>query len=129
MKEHQSQKDDSMFKGASARIFKNAEALRKNMTESELLLWEELRGKKFHGLKFRRQHPIQTFIADFYCHKLKLIIEIDGGYHETESQFELDKLRTEVLEFNDVRVIRFTNYDVVNNIEKVLSEIEKYIDN
>ena len=129
MKEHQSQKDDSMFKGASARIFKNAEVLRLNMTESELLLWEELKSKKFHGLKFRKQHPIQTFVADFYCHKLKLIIEIDGGYHETESQLELDKLRTEVLEFNDVRVIRFTNYDVVNNIEKVLSEIEKYIDN
>ena len=83
MKEDQSQRDESMFKGASAKIFKNAEVLRNRMTESESLLWDKLKSKKFHGLKFRCQHPIQTYIADFYCHKLKLIIEIDGGYHDS----------------------------------------------
>ena len=127
MKEHQSQKDESMFKGASARIFKNAEVLRNNMTESELLLWEKLKNKKFYGLKFRRQHPIQTFVADFYCHKLQLIIEIDGEYHNDENQIELDETRTSILEFNGISVIRFTNDEVKNSIEKVLSKIEKYI--
>ena len=127
MKEDQSQRDESMFKGASAKIFKNAEVLRNRMTESELLLWDKLKSKKFHGLKFRRQHPIQTYIADFYCHKLKLIIEIDGGYHDSEEQTEIDNERTQTLEFNDIEVIRFTNEEVINNIDDVLFKIEAYI--
>ena len=127
MKEHQSQKDESMFKGASARIFKNAEALRNNMTESELLLWEELRNKKFHGLKFRRQHPIQTFIADFYCHKLKLVIEVDGGYHQSKEQILKDEEKDEVLGFNDLKILRISDQEVINSIDSVLSRIEEYI--
>lgn len=116
---------DSMWKGASSNIFKNAQHLRENMTDAELLLWEKLKGNKFHGLKFRRQHPIHKYIADFYCHKLKLIIEIDGGYHQKEDQIEYDAKRTDDLIFNDIRVIRFSNEDVKNDIKKVLTEIEK----
>ena len=127
MKKHQSQNDDSMFKGASPQIFRNAEQLRNNMTIAEKLLWEELKGKKFNGLKFRRQHPIQSYIADFYCHKLKLIIEIDGGYHNSEKQIENDNERTEILEFNGLEVIRFSNKEVVNNLNYVLSKIESYL--
>jgi len=127
MKEDQSQRDESMFKGASARIFKNAEVLRKNMTESELLLWERLRNKRFKGLKFRRQHPIQTFIADFYCHKLKLIIELDGGYHNSAEQKLKDLEREEILKFNELTLIRFSNEEVINDIESVLLKLEKFI--
>ena len=127
MKQSQSQNDDSMFKGASSYIFRNAKKLRENMTKSEIVLWEELKQKKFHGLKFRCQHPIQTFIADFYCHQLKLIVEIDGGYHEDVEQTEKDKERTEIINFNDINVLRFSNDDVINNINTVLAKIEEYI--
>ena len=116
-----------MFKGASAQIFGNAAELRKKMTKAENILWEKLRNKMFHGLKFRRQHPINKYIADFYCHKLKLIIELDGEYHNSEDQIIKDQNRTEILNFNDVKVIRFSNMDVETNIEKVLSDIEGYI--
>ena len=117
---------DSMWKGASSDIFKKAQYLRENMTEAELLLWEELKGNKLCDLKFRRQHPIHKYIADFYCHKIKLIIEIDGDYHQKEEQKEYDIKRTDDLNFLNIRVIRFTNEDVENNIDKVLSEIKKY---
>lgn len=97
------------------------------MTDAELLLWEKLKGNKFHGLKFRRQHPISNYIADFYCHKLKLIIEIDGGYHQIEEQKKYDKERTVNLNFNDIKVLRFSNEEIIINIAKVLLEIEQFI--
>jgi len=70
-----------MFYGASPLIFERAKELRKRMTETENILWNALRRKNRKGYKFRRQHPMSTYIADFYCHQLKLVIEIDGGYH------------------------------------------------
>lgn len=75
---------ETTWKGAPAKV------LRGKMTPAEKLLWEELRGKKFMGLKFRRQHPVLVYIADFYCHSIKLIIEIDGGYHLGFLQMEKD---------------------------------------
>ena len=80
----------SMFYGAKAHIFEKAKLLRKNMTEAELLLWKQLKGKKMLGLRFRPQHPIDIFIADFYCHPIKLIIEVDGGTHLSLQQKEYD---------------------------------------
>ena len=129
MKRHQLQNDESMFKGASPQVFRNAEKLRNEMTPAEICLWKELKQKKFKGLKFRRQHPIQSFIADFYCHSCKLIIELDGEYHQTDSQIEKDKERTEILTFNDVHVLRFTNNEVFENIDEVLKEISDFIEN
>jgi very-short-patch-repair endonuclease len=120
MKKSDLQHNDSMFKGASAQIFANAKKLRSNITNAEKVLWEELRHNKFHGLKFRRQHPIQNFIADFYCHKHKLVIEIDGDYHLSQNQIEYDKNREEILNFNDIIVMRFTNDKVLNDLDKVL---------
>ena len=128
MKKSNLQHDDSMFKGASAQVFGNAKKLRNHMTNAEQLLWEELRQNKFYGLKFRRQHPIQNYIADFYCHKYKLVIEIDGEYHLSKDQVEYDKDRTEILNFNDVIVLRFTNGEVLNDINKVLLDIKTLID-
>jgi len=127
MSKNKLQHNDSMWKGASPEIFSNAKDLRNKITEAEGLLWEQLKSNKFHNLKFRRQHPILNYVVDFYCHKLKLVIEIDGGYHANKEQIEKDNQRTENLIFNELKVIRFTNSQVKDNIEDVLIGIEELI--
>ena len=102
-----------MFYGASPFIFEKARKLRKSMTESEQLLW---------------QHPMAKFIADFYCHSVKLVIEVDGGIHRIKDRKEYDILRTNELDQLGVTVIRFTNEEVENNIELVLKKIAAVID-
>jgi len=116
-----------MWKGATPAIFSYAKDLRNNMTSAEVLLWDRLSSNKFQGLKFRRQHPIANYVADFYCHKLKLIIEVDGEYHENIEQLQKDKERTENLEFNGIEVLRFTNNQIENKIEEVLACITSFI--
>ncbi len=127
MKKKISKESEGMFHGASAQIFKNAESLRKRMTKSEVILWERLKRKKFHGLKFWRQHPINNYILDFYCHKLLLAIEIDGKHHLEEEQNEYDNDRTDILKEYNITVLRFTNEEVISNIEKVLLELLNFI--
>ena len=116
----------TMFYGAKEETFEAARILRKNETPAEKCLWEEL-NKKQLGYKFRRQHPIWIFIADFYCHKLKLVIEVDGGIHLLPEQREYDIGREEEIEQFDIRIIRFTNEQVLGNIEKVVERIRKEI--
>lgn len=104
--------------------------LRKNSTKAEIILWRFLRNDKFRNPKFRRQHPIfhdvtgkeTFFVADFYCHKKALIIELDGKIHKY--QLQKDEERTKILEFLGLRVIRFNNEEVENNIKEVLRKIE-----
>ena len=115
-------KNGGMHNYAPPAIFKNAARLRGTMTESEKLLWEKLRLKSL-GFKFRRQHPINLYILDFYCHKLKLSIEIDGGYHLSKDQKAKDIERTKALNELEIKEIRFTNKDVINDIENVMSNI------
>src|SRR5690606_15840327 len=115
------------FKGAPASGFLKAFSLRENMTEAETFLWEKLRDRRFHGLKFRRQHPIHLFVVDFYCHQLKLVIELDGEYHQNPEQKSLDEERTEILKFHNLQVLRFQNDQVLTHIEAVLTEIQKFI--
>ncbi len=115
--------DESMWKGASPEIFDRAKSLRERMTPAEMKLWGELKENKLKGYKFRRQHPIHRFIADFYCHKLKLIIEIDGKYHDRKEQINLDIERSELLEYQGIEIIRFTNEEVLDNIDKILMRI------
>ena len=86
MKKKDPYHDESMWKGAPSEIFRHAEYLRNNPTEAETLLWEQLKKDPFKQYHFRRQHPIHHFIADFYSHRLKLIIEVDGEYHEIKEQ-------------------------------------------
>jgi very-short-patch-repair endonuclease len=117
---------DDMWKGASARIFSNAQKLRMNATEAEEFLWLALRENQLDGLKFRRQHPLSVCIADFYCHKLKLVIEIDGGYHHTKEQMLLDEERTTTIEFQGLKVIRFTNDEVLLKLPEVLDKIKEF---
>jgi len=115
----------SMFNNAKPHIFEKAKALRKSMTDSELILWEYLKGKQLLGLRFRPQHPIDIFIADFYCHPIKLVIEIDGGIHQSSSQKEYDIGRTAELKYIEIEVIRFTNEEIENNINQVVKEINR----
>jgi len=102
--------------------------LRKNPTEAESILWEYLKGN-FWGAHFRRQHIIGPYIADFACLSHRLIIEIDGGYHQLPEQQISDQDRTEWLESRAFTVIRFTNEEIIGNIELVLNKIKAYIIN
>lgn len=111
-----------MFYGASPIIFERAKELRLSMTRSELRLWEELRNNKF-GVRFKAQHPIKNFIADFYCHRAKLVVEVDGGIHQIKSVKEHDEGRTHELQQLGISVIRFTNDDVERDMIGVLRKI------
>ena len=111
-----------MFLGASKFIFENAKALRKNMTDAEKILWGYLKAKP-NGFKFRRQHPLGIYIADFYCHKLKLVIELDGSIHDIEEVKENDIIRQKMIEEEGITVMRFTNEEVMNSINEVLKMI------
>jgi cyclase len=119
-------KTGGMFEGASHLIFNNAKKLRKNMTEAETVLWMHIK-ERLTGFKFRRQHPIGIYIADFYCHKVKLIIEIDGSTHKKEEIKKADETRAKDLIDWGYTVIRFTNVQVLNNANKVLEIIKEKI--
>jgi very-short-patch-repair endonuclease len=112
-----------MFYGATPDIFLKAKALRKTETEAERTLWQRLSKNQINGLQFGRQHPINKFIADFYCHKIKLVIELDGGIHEPATNKEYDEERTEIFSKFGISVIRFTNNQIFENIELVVSSI------
>jgi len=116
-----------MFFDASASTFKNAKQLRKNLTETEGILWSHLSKKKMKNLRFRRQHPIASFIVDFYCHKAKLVIEVDGPWHLNEDQIYSDNKRTSELNSLGVKVIRFSNDQIRYRIKEVLDEIRKHL--
>ncbi len=128
MKKLKPNHDDGMWKGAPSDSFSKAQFLRRNETIAEKLLWEKLRNNQLEGLKFRRQHPVNIYIADFYCHKFKLIIELDGDYHNQEEQKQKDEVRTEVLRLNDLKIIRFKNEEVEQDINQVLITIKNKIE-
>jgi very-short-patch-repair endonuclease len=115
-----------MHAGAKPELFRFAEKLRANMTEAEINLWGFLRLKP-EGFKFRRQHPFGRYILDFYCHKVKLAIEIDGKYHDIPVQKELDEIRTIEIENLGVKEIRFTNEEVINQFEMVVHSIRRHL--
>lgn len=114
-----------MFYGASPKIFELAKDLRNRQTEAEIVLWERLRLNRLEGYRFKPQHPISNFIADFYCHKAKLVVEIDGDSHNSESQVTYDDNRTRVLGEFGLTVIRFKNEDVLQRLDFVVEEIKK----
>ena len=128
MKKLKPNHDEGMWKGAPSDSFSKAQFLRRNETIAEKLLWEKLRNNQLGGLKFRRQHPVNIYIADFYCHKFKLIIELDGDYHNQEEQKQKDEVRTEVLRLNGLKIIRFKNEEVEQDINQVLTTIKNKIE-
>jgi very-short-patch-repair endonuclease len=101
--------------------------LRKNQTEPEKILWQYLRNRQLNGYKFFRQYGIGEYIADFYSSQLKLVIEIDGDSHFTDEAVEYDKIRTQFFNSLGIEVIRFTNENVIRNIEGVIYRISERI--
>ena len=97
----------------------SAKELRGNMTDVEQELWYHLRAGRMNGVKFRRQHPIPPYVVDFYCDSFKLAIELDGSQHGEE----VDRVRNSFLEKRGLKVLRFSNYEVLENRTTVLEAI------
>ena len=119
--------EKNMYYGATPQTMKKAKLLRSKMTQSESILWEKLKGKQINGLRFRRQHPINIYIVDFYCHTQKLVIELDGEIHK--SQIEYDNERTKDLNIYGLNIIRFHNYEIEEDIDNIISKIKNTITN
>ena len=100
-----------------------------DMTPSERMLWKHISDKQLDGWRFRRQHGFGPYVLDFYCPVLKLCIEVDGELHQRTDVFEKDKERTSFLESNGIKVIRFTNDEIENDISDVLERIRRFINN
>ena len=109
-----------------ALLKKHQQELKKQTTQAERALWENLKTKQL-GFKFRRQHIVDTFIVDFICISKKLIIEIDGGYHNNPIQKEVDDLRTQILTELGFKVIRFTNEEIIGNIDETIKNIKEQL--
>src|ERR1051326_2613422 len=116
----------NMFYGAGPLIFKQAEELRKNMTSAEKIIWQHIHINEWK-LKFRRQHPISNFIVDFYCHPIKLVIEIDGDIHDNEEVKKNDILREKTFTSLGLKVLRFNNEEVYKRSRDVLKKIDETI--
>jgi len=114
--------------GAYPEIIKRAKELRSRMTIAEHLMWNKLRNRQCGGYKFRRQHPIERFIADFYCHEVRVVVELDGAIHNSIESREYDVNRTAEFEKWEITVIRFSNEQVCDNIENVLKTIKGFCD-
>ena len=105
----------------------NAKLLRKNQTAQEQKLWNLLRNRRYKNLCFKRQYIIGNYIADFVCREKKIIIELDGGQHNQDSNIAYDNARTKYLESEGYKVLRFWNNDVDNNIEGVFWKIDEFL--
>jgi very-short-patch-repair endonuclease len=109
---------------------KTARLLRRRQTPAERKLWAAIRNRKLNGWKFQRQYPVpyeyegykRFFVADFYCHEARLALELDGGIHR--NQVEYDKARTEILETKTIRVFRIKNREIINSYEITLESIK-----
>lgn len=117
-----------LFYNAAPITFDRAHSLRREMTVAEKILWQMLRRNKINGFYFRRQHPIDIFIADFYCHKAKLVIEVDGHTHETPEEKEYDENRTVFMRKLGLTVLKFSNGYVIRNPDLVIKQIREYLD-
>ena len=104
-----------------------ARTLRRNQTNAELLLWYRLKARQLAGFKFKRQHPINGYIVDFYCLSKKLAIELDGSQHKDSIRSNYDMRRTLLLRRLGVRIIRFWDNEVSGNMDGVLQEILKHL--
>jgi len=102
-------------------MMKRARRLRREMTWPEKLFWSRIKAKQFFGLKFRKQHPIGPYIVDFYCASRSLVIEIDGMSH---TDAEADAWRQRWLESNGMKMLRYSNDDVIVDIDGVIEDLE-----
>lgn len=100
-----------------------AKTMRHTATDAENLMWQLIRAKRFMNLKFRRQHVIAPYIVDFYCHEISLVIELDGSQHGTDDAIEYDAERTKFLEALNLKVVRYWNHEVLQNMDVVLEDL------
>jgi very-short-patch-repair endonuclease len=112
------------IRGSTPEVEAAAREMRKKPTPAEAALWEALRGKQVRGLRFREQHPIGRFVFDFYCAACKLVIEVDGEYHDDPDQQDRDKARTEYLNAGGYAVLRFRNEEILSDLPSVIARIE-----
>ena len=119
---------DNLFLGADGNLFDIARRLRRHETKAEKFLWSKL-GNKQLGVKFRRQHPLYTYIVDFYCHSHRLVVEIDGPVHNTKDANFDNSVRSQDFKEYKIEIIRFTNDDVLSDIETVLQKIRFHLNN
>jgi len=104
-----------------------ARELRNNQTAAEQELWNRIRNKQLGGYRFLRQYAINRYIADFYCSKVKVVVEVDGRIHDSEDKKEYDKIREEIIKMHGIRIIRFTNDEIMNDLEDVLKRLSEYL--
>jgi very-short-patch-repair endonuclease len=104
-----------------------ARHLRNNSTNAEIKLWMQLKGKQMHGYDFHRQKPIGNYIADFFCNKLRLVVEIDGSTHDFDEVQQKDRNKQDFLNKLGITVLRFTNKEVMTSVFQVVQTIEDYI--
>ena len=116
--------NDNLHKEATGKLCQYGRELRLDSTDAEKLLWAELRNR-LKGLKFRRQHPLDKFIVDFYCNEKKLVVELDGALHDEKINKDYDEARTALLAGLNVFVLRFRNEEVINNMKEVLKKISE----
>lgn len=101
--------------------------LRINMTEAERSLWSRIRAKQLKGYQFYRQRIIGNYIVDFYCPKAKLVIELDGGQHYSNEGLEKDQMRDDYLRVQELKVLRFSDRDVFENLNGVVEKIYEFL--
>ena len=115
-----------MHGGAAKPLYQMARELRNSATHAETILWSYLKTKPL-GFKFRRQHPYSIYILDFYCHSLKLVIEVDGNIHDLDKVKENDKHREELIQKDGLTIIRFENKQVEQSLQQVIKQVEDFI--
>jgi very-short-patch-repair endonuclease len=108
-------------------LMARAREQRNNMTPAEVILWTKLRSRKIEGYKFRRQQPVFDYIVDFYCHELKLIVEVDGEIHSLPENKKYDIRRDKILKINGYRVIRLTNFEIESDLNSAIGKIKTCI--
>lgn len=106
----------------------NRRTLRRTMTAPETILWAKIRDRRLNGHKFKRQYSVGDYILDFYCPAKRLAIELDGDSHYEDDAQKSDEIRDKFLRSNNITVLRFTNDDVMKNLQGILEKIDKAID-
>ncbi|HPB24547.1 MAG TPA: endonuclease domain-containing protein [Bacteroidales bacterium] len=119
---------NDMHYGSNHFAFEKAREFRDKMTDAEKILWEALRNNQFLGLKFRRQHPINRFVVDFYCHKYKLVIELDGNIHDLAEVKNNDEKREVELKKLGLNILRLKNYEITESLKASLEKIKETIE-
>ena len=109
------------------RLKNTARTLRKNMTDSERLLWSRIRRKQLRGFQFYRQKTVGNYIVDFYCPSAKIIIEVDGSQHFEEQRRKKDRIRDAYLSKLGFEILRFPNWEVMRNVDDIVEDIYRHL--